>query len=119
MTVAELIKALQECHQDATVYLWVDGDRHEVSMVDNWHDDCAYVDINAEEDPQLRVLQHLAHVMWDEIEDLGENPDALRIAKYAEQSGVVWHLVKKDAGYGVCQITGGVGNLSIVEGENK
>ena len=34
MTVAELIKELEQVPQDMRVNLWVDGDRHEVSMVD-------------------------------------------------------------------------------------
>lgn len=50
MKVSELIKALQECRNpEAEVYLWVEGDRMAVSMVDDFADDESYVDINAEE----------------------------------------------------------------------
>jgi NADPH-dependent ferric siderophore reductase len=50
MTVAELIAALQNCrYPQAKVYLWVNGNRHEVAKVDDWLKDCAHVDIDAKE----------------------------------------------------------------------
>lgn len=49
MKVSELIEALRKCrNQDAEVYVWVDGDRIKIDLVDDFADDASYVDINAE-----------------------------------------------------------------------
>ena len=46
MSVQELIAALDHCPQDAEVYLWVNGQRHAVSHIDDSIGG-AFVDINS------------------------------------------------------------------------
>lgn len=40
----------------------------------------------------MKVLKHVAHVMWDHIGDLADDIDAQRIASYAEGHDGTWGL---------------------------
>lgn len=47
MKVSELIKQLKDLPPETDVYIWNDGERLEVSMVDDSFLDCKFIDINA------------------------------------------------------------------------
>ena len=46
MKVSELIKQLKDLPPETDVYIWNDGERLEVSMVDDSFLDCQFIDIN-------------------------------------------------------------------------
>ncbi len=51
MKVKTLISELQKCDKpDAFAYIWVDGERYNISMVDDGFECGMHVDINAEKE---------------------------------------------------------------------